>query len=96
MTMRVQSKFKSRIAGLVAVGALTAPAPASAVSLAVELACAVDYYAYCSAYDSDGPEVRKCMRNNGLKLSRVCINALLGAGEITKAEADAHAKFTSK
>lgn len=65
---------------------------ALAVSFAVEIACAADYYSYCSSYDPDGPETRKCMRTNGVKLSRICINALFSAGEITKAEVEAHAK----
>ena len=55
---------------------------ASAASLAVELACAADYYAYCSQHDSDGPGVRTCMRVNGPKLSSRCINALVAAGEV--------------
>ena len=61
---------------------------ASAVSLSVQLACAADYYAYCSKHDPDGPAVRVCMNNNGHKLSKRCVNALIGAGEITKAEVD--------
>lgn len=60
----------------------------SAVSLSVQLACATDYYAYCSKHDPDGPGVRACMRANGLKLSKRCVNALLAAGEVTKAEVE--------
>ena len=61
---------------------------ASAVSLSVQLACASDYYSYCSKHDPDGPGVRGCMRANGLKLSNRCVNALVGAGEISKAEVE--------
>ena len=43
---------------------------ASAASLSVQLACATDYYAYCSKHDPDGPGVRGCMRANGPKLSQ--------------------------
>ena len=70
--------------------------PSYAASLAVELACASDYYAYCSQYDSDSPEVRTCMRVNGLKLSRTCVKALVAAGEMTQAEEQAYAKATKK
>lgn len=59
---------------------------ASAASLSVQLACASDYYAYCSKHDPDGPGVRACMNANGAKLSQRCVNALVGAGEISKAE----------
>lgn len=70
--------------GSVAIGATQA----SATSLAVQLACATDYYAYCSKHDPDGAGVRGCMRANGPKLSQRCVNALIGAGEVTKAEVE--------
>ena len=59
---------------------------ASAVSMRVQTACASDYMAYCSRHDPDGPGVRRCMRANGLKLSQGCVNALIAAGEVSKAE----------
>ncbi len=61
---------------------------ASAASLAVELACAADYYSYCSQHDPDGPGVRSCMRANGPKLSNRCIKALVAAGEVSKSEVE--------
>jgi hypothetical protein len=61
---------------------------ASAASLAVELACAADYYSYCSQHDPDGPGVRSCMRTNGPKLSNRCIKALVAAGEVSKSEVE--------
>ncbi|HJU32345.1 MAG TPA: hypothetical protein VJ740_12855 [Hyphomicrobiaceae bacterium] len=59
---------------------------AGAVSMRVQMACASDYYAYCSQHDPDGPGVRQCMRANGLKLSKSCVNALISAGEVSKEE----------
>jgi hypothetical protein len=50
------------------------------------MACASDYYAYCSQHDPDGPGVRRCMRANGLKLSNSCVSALVAAGEVSKEE----------
>ena len=64
---------------------------ASAASLAVQLACATDYYAYCSKHDPDGPGVRACMNAAGPKLSNRCINALVSAGEVSKAEVERRA-----
>ena len=61
---------------------------ASAASLAVELACAADYYAYCSKHDPDGPATRSCMRANGEKLSMRCLKALVSAGEVSKSEVE--------
>ena len=66
-------------------------APASAASMAVELACASDYYTYCSKHDPDSAAARRCMDVNGNSLSKRCINALVRAGEISKAEVDRRA-----
>ena len=59
---------------------------ANAVSLHVKLACSRDYYAFCSQFASDSPEVRQCMRAMGEKLSSRCINALVDAGEVSRIE----------
>jgi hypothetical protein len=59
---------------------------AGAVSARVSAACAGDYFAYCSQHPVEGPGVRACMRANGRKLSMGCINALVAAGEVSKAE----------
>ena len=59
---------------------------ANAASARVQMACASDYFAYCSQHDPDSPGVRRCMRANGLKLSMGCVNALIAAGEVSKEE----------
>ena len=61
---------------------------ASAASLAVQLACASDYFAYCSKHDPDSAGTRTCMRANGHKLSKRCVSALVAAGEVSKAAVD--------
>ncbi|HML28944.1 MAG TPA: hypothetical protein PKE16_08910 [Hyphomicrobium sp.] len=61
-------------------------ASANAVSLHVKLACSRDYYAYCSQFASDSPEVRQCMRAAGKKLSERCFNALIDEGEVSPTE----------
>lgn len=73
------------IAAAAAVPALWA-AGAGAVSLHVKLACSRDYYAYCSQYSSGSPEVRRCMRTAGAKLSPRCLDALVAEGEVSEAE----------
>lgn len=55
---------------------------ASAVSHAVKMACAGDYFAHCSMHAVGSPGVRKCMRAVGPRLSSRCINALVEAGEV--------------
>jgi len=59
---------------------------AGAVSLRVKLACASDYRALCSQYDSNSEETRSCMRAAGERLSTRCLNALIADGEVTQEE----------
>lgn len=59
---------------------------AFAVSLRVQVACASDYYAHCSAFSPTSPQVRSCMRAVGSRLSKRCVDALVGAGEVSAAE----------
>ncbi len=59
---------------------------AGAVSGRVKLACASDYFAYCSQHPVNSPDVRQCMRANGEKLSKRCVNALVAEGEVSEAE----------
>lgn len=59
---------------------------AGAASMRVTMACANDYFAYCSKYDPDSPQVRACFRTNGLKLSKRCVDALVAAGEVSRTE----------
>lgn len=63
-------------------------AGAHAVGFKTQLNCASDYYSYCSQYSVGTPEVRKCMRANGPRLSKGCINALIEDGEVSKAEVE--------
>lgn len=65
---------------------VAAPAGSNAVGLSTQLNCASDYYAYCSSHPVGSPGVRKCMRANGPRLSKSCINALIADGEISKTE----------
>lgn len=59
---------------------------AAAVDGRVRAACERDYLAYCSQYDPDGPDVRRCMRAIGPRLAEPCVEALMGAGELTSIE----------
>lgn len=79
--------IRAALAAFAAFGGLGATADdASALSLRVKLACASDYYAHCSEHAPESSGVRQCMRTNGLKLSKGCVNALVGAGEVSKEE----------
>lgn len=74
------TKIRTILAAAAALSAATLSTQAGAVSLAVKMACASDYYAHCSQHDPDSPGVRKCMRAVGKNLSQRCLSALVGAG----------------
>ena len=69
---------------------------ASAVSLRVKLACSKDYRALCRQFSSDSPEVRRCMRSAGERLSPRCLNALIAAGEVSETEVAARRAAQSR
>jgi len=69
---------------------------ASAVSLAVKLACKEDYFAHCSMHAVGSPGVRQCMRNVGPRLSHGCISALRDAGMIKSSKVAAKSTTHTK
>lgn len=77
-----------RAAFVAAVLTVAITTQAGAVSLGVKLACASDYYSYCSQHPVGSTAVRQCMRSHGPQLSSRCINALISAGEVSKAEVE--------
>ena len=77
---------KPLVAALLALSA--SPGDANAVGLKTQLNCASDYYAYCSQFPVGSSGVRKCMKDNGPRLSKACVNALIADGEISKAEVE--------
>lgn len=65
---------------------MASAATVDATTLRVRIACAADYYSYCSQHPTDGQAVRQCFRTNGTKLSRQCVLALIAAGEVSREE----------
>jgi hypothetical protein len=59
---------------------------ALAIDDRVRRACERDYLTYCARFDPNGSEVRSCMYANGSKLASSCVDALIAAGEVSKAE----------
>ncbi len=78
---------RSVLATAIVLGAAILPATqASAVSAGVRFACAGDYLANCSSFSPESAETRRCMRQVGYRLSQSCLNALVAAGEVSRAE----------
>jgi hypothetical protein len=75
---------------LALLGTMLVAGTASAVSLRVQVACATDYYAHCSAFSPTSTGVRTCMRAVGTSLSKRCVDALVEAGEVSAAEVARH------
>lgn len=87
MTCRTSSPLRLFAAtGFAVAVLLTGAAEAGAVSLSVQRACMGDYLAHCSQHAIGSSAVRGCMSKAGPKLSGRCINALMAAGEVSKAE----------
>jgi hypothetical protein len=85
-TARKASRAVLTSAVALAAGTTVMAGNASAFSLGVQLACATDYYAHCSAYSLGSPQLRSCMRAVGNGLSKRCVDALVASGEVSAAE----------
>jgi hypothetical protein len=101
-------KFKYGIAGctaafcLILLPGLTPPVAAGAVTERERQDCRADYQRYCKIYAVGSDDLRKCMSRSIRKLSHACVDALVDAGEMTRAQANArrksatHARSTKK
>lgn len=85
----MRTKYSAVVYAAVAAFCLISfPAVAANVSESVKAACKGDYQRYCKAYKVGTEGLRACMSRSIKKVSNVCVSALVGAGEITKAQAD--------
>jgi hypothetical protein len=50
----------------------------------VQQYCIWDYFRFCSQYSLDSKEVKQCMANAGVNLSKGCIRAIVADGYVTK------------
>src|SRR6266511_2118155 len=57
-------------------------------SKAVQKACANDYHKHCVEYGIETEALRLCMDKAGHGLSKTCVDALVDAGEVSKAEVE--------
>ena len=72
----------------VAFSALAAP-----ITKEEQQQCHNDYHQYCGEYGLDSPALRTCMDKNGKHLSKGCVEALIDAGEVSRAEVDRRRKL---
>jgi hypothetical protein len=76
------AKFAQILPGIL----LVYSSPAGAVGWKTQMNCASDYYAYCSNFAVGSADVRRCMKSNGPRLSKGCVEALIADGEISRSE----------
>ena len=57
-------------------------------SKALQQACASDYRKHCGEYGIETGALRLCMDRAGHGLSKTCVDALVAAGEVSKAEVE--------
>jgi hypothetical protein len=91
----MMKKFSLHMA-MACVSVLCLAGPASAgtpdITQAVSQDCRWDYHNYCSEYGIGSPLLTYCFRNNGAKLSKACVNALIAAGDVSKSYVQARRK----
>jgi len=75
-------------AALFAFALLLVPAIAGTITEREKRDCPNDYHRYCGEYGLGSEALRACMSRNIKKLSRVCVAALVDAGELSQAQAD--------
>jgi hypothetical protein len=74
------------VIGCVSVLCFTYPAQSAPdITQAVSQDCRWDYHNFCSDYGIGSPLLNYCFRRNGAKLSRACVNALIQAGDVSRA-----------
>jgi hypothetical protein len=57
---------------------------AANITSAVSNECAWDYHNFCNEYGIGSPLLNYCFRDNGARLSRGCVNALIAAGDVSR------------
>lgn len=82
---------------IVAAASFAVPQPASAVINGnVRSACMSDYFAYCAGMEVGSSELRRCMNRAGPRLTSSCVNALVAAGEVSRAEVSRRSGATTR
>jgi hypothetical protein len=75
----------SLLIGCLSIPCFISPAQSAPdITQAVSQDCRWDYHNFCSEYGIGSPLLNYCFRNNGAKLSRACVNALIQAGDVSK------------
>ena len=67
-------------------------ADAKPITEAEKKHCASAYHKYCDEYGLESAALRNCMSRIGRSLSNACVDALIEAGEVSRAEVERRKK----
>ena len=67
-------------------------ADAKPITEAEKKHCATAYHQYCGEYGLESAALRNCMSRIGRSLSSACVDALIEAGEVSRAEVERRKK----
>jgi hypothetical protein len=85
----MRTKYASAVyAAISAFALILLPAVAAPVTERENRDCRGDYQRYCKAYPLGSEALRACMSRSRRKLSNLCVDALVDAGEMTRVQAD--------
>jgi hypothetical protein len=75
------------VTAMLCVGAAAGGADAETrYSKALQNACASDYRRLCGEYGIETEALRLCMDRKGKSLTKVCVDAIVAAGEVSRSE----------
>lgn len=84
----MKTRYCTAAAVAIAASILVLAPAMAAITERVKQDCRVDYQRYCNAYAVGSEALRACMSRSIKKVSRVCVSALIDAGEMSKTQAD--------
>jgi hypothetical protein len=73
-----------------------ASAESVTVTPAVQNACEWDYHNFCDQYAIGSELLDMCFKQNGPKLSKACVDALIAAGDTSQEYVDQQKKLLGK
>jgi hypothetical protein len=81
-------KYQLVLASIILTSYVGAASAQHTYSKAVQKACANDYHSHCGQYGIETDALRLCMDKAGQALSKTCADALVDAGEVSRAEVE--------
>ena len=83
---RIKTVWLGTLAALVGIYFHASSSQATTITAGEKQFCNDDYRKFCGSYGLDTNALRDCMDRAGHSLSHDCIEALIGAGEVSRSE----------